>query len=167
VNLRLPRLFSTLGWSSLSQRTCTPGESERRIGHESAPNCSESCDRGGRRHRRSRCGFFAGKPGNAGTAAGLHPRRFPALRRTDTGCQPDRRVPSAKYRTAERIVPGRIRIECQRAGAGRASPALRSAGAQRSAETRLRRPIEPPGTTTDPGRYRPIGRRSVRPFATV
>jgi hypothetical protein len=54
-----------------------------------------------------------GVPGNSGAADGLHARRVPALRRPDTGRQPDCGMLAAEHAATERPVPGRVRFKRQ------------------------------------------------------
>jgi hypothetical protein len=89
-------------------------QSKGRVGHASAPNSPEFCDIGPLRRYRSHAGFLAGIPGNPGTTNGLHARRLPALRSTDTRRQSDRRLFAAKCAAAQRTLPRGFRFKCQR-----------------------------------------------------
>jgi hypothetical protein len=101
--------------TSWSYRTSTPTESEKGVGHASAPNTPQSWNTDRLRLRDSNAYFCGRIPGNAGTANGLHARRVPAVWRRDARRQSDRGLSEAKHAAALRCMSSGVRCKRQRA----------------------------------------------------
>jgi hypothetical protein len=90
---------------------CREGESEGKYAYANTLDCPEH-HRPWRRRRINR--FCVGRriSWNVGTAVCLHLRCVAFVQRPNTGCGPDRRLLTSKYRLIEQWLPGGIQIGC-------------------------------------------------------